>query len=201
MREKPFLRADLSHSIARVAGRCAAAVLATFGLLSGGIASGSTPFQFAYMYGTSGPASGGTAINLVGNQFDPGATVTIGGISVSATVTNSTRIGTTSPTRSAGALYDVIVTNPGGPSGILTKGWFADFLDVPQSSPFHAPVETIIRDGITSGCGGGNYCPSSPVTRAQMAVFLLRAEHGSAYAPPPATGTVFSDVEIGRAHV
>jgi hypothetical protein len=27
-----------------------------------------------------------------------------------------------------------------------------------------------------------------------MAIFLLRAEHGSAYAPPPATGTMFSDV-------
>ncbi len=197
MREKPFLRADVLHLIARGAGRCATAVLATLGLLSGGIASGATPFQLAYMYGTSGPASGGTAINLVGNQFDPSATVTIGGIPVSATVTNSTRIGTTSPTRTAGALYDVIVSNPGGPSGILSKGWFADFMDVPQASPYHAPVEAIIRDGITSGCGGGNYCPTSPVTRAQMAVFLLRAEHGAAYAPPPATGTVFADVAAG----
>ena len=65
---------------------------------------------------------------------------------------------------------------------------------MPESSAFHAPVETIIRDGITAGCGGGNYCPSSSITRAQMAVFLLRAEHGSAYVPPPATGTVFGDV-------
>jgi len=32
------------------------------------------------------------------------------------------------------------------------------------------------------------------VTRAQMAMFLLRAEHGSAYAPPAATGTMFGDV-------
>jgi hypothetical protein len=31
------------------------------------------------------------------------------------------------------------------------------------------------------------------VTRAQMAAFLLKAEHGAAYAPPPATG-VFGDV-------
>src|SRR4030095_4111240 len=163
MREKPFLRQDHPHSIARGAGRCTAAVLATLGLMSAGIASGATPFQLAYLYGPSGPAGGGAAITLVGNQFDPGATVTIGGIPVSAAVTNSTRIGTTSPTRTAGALYDVIVSNPGGPSGVLTKGWFADFIDVPQASPFHAPVETIIRDGITSGCGGGNYCPRAPV--------------------------------------
>lgn len=29
-------------------------------------------------------------------------------------------------------------------------------------------------EGITGGCGGGNYCPENPVTRAQMAVFLVR---------------------------
>ena len=33
---------------------------------------GDRPFQLAYMYGTSGPASGGTAVNLVGNQFESG---------------------------------------------------------------------------------------------------------------------------------
>jgi len=175
----------------------AAAALATLGLLSGGTASASTTFQTAYMYGTSGPAGGGTPVNLVGNQFVAGATVTFGGQTVSSTVTNSTRISATSPGLNPGALYDVVVTNPGGPSGVLTRGWFADFTDVPQASPFHAPVEAIIRDGITSGCGGGNYCASSSVTRAQMAVFLLRAGHGSAYVPPPATGTVFTDVSAG----
>ena len=34
--------------------------------------------------------------------------------------------------------------------------------------------------GITGGCGGGNYCPDTPVTRAQMAVFLLKTLLGSA---------------------
>ena len=28
--------------------------------------------------------------------------------------------------------------------------------------------------GITSGCGGGAYCPNDPVTRSQMAVFIMR---------------------------
>jgi uncharacterized protein (DUF1800 family) len=149
------------------------------------------------MYGTSGPASGGTPVNLVGNQFEAGATVTIGGVNAVSAVTSSTRIGATTPARTAGALYDVIVTNPGDPPAILSKAWFADFLDVNQASPFHAPVEAIVRDGITGGCGAGNYCPSSAVTRAQMAVFLLRAEHGAAYVPPPATGNVFGDVTTG----
>jgi hypothetical protein len=68
-----------------------------------------------------------------------------------------------------------------------------DFLDVPPSHPFHDFVDTIARDGVTAGCGGGNYCPDAPNTRAQMAVFLLKAEHGAAYAPPSCSG-VFADV-------
>jgi hypothetical protein len=30
-------------------------------------------------------------------------------------------------------------------------------------------------EGITGGCGAGNFCPGDPVTRGQMAVFLVRA--------------------------
>ena len=45
-------------------------------------------------------------------------------------------------------------------------------------------IEALKTDGITSGCGAGLYCPEDSVTRAQMAVFLLKAKYGSAYAPP-----------------
>jgi hypothetical protein len=69
-----------------------------------------------------------------------------------------------------------------------------EFYDVPQTDPFHDVIHTIAIDGITAGCGGGNYCPHDPVSRAQMAVFLLKSEHGASYAPPPATGSVFGDV-------
>ncbi len=57
-------------------------------------------------------------------------------------------------------------------------------------------IEQLYADGITSGCGGGNYCPAAQVRRDQMAVFLLRAKYGAAYSPPPATG-IFSDVATG----
>jgi len=68
-----------------------------------------------------------------------------------------------------------------------------DFLDVPPADPFHDYVIKIARNGITAGCGGGNYCRNASVTRAQMAVFLLKAEHGSSYVPPTCTG-IFGDV-------
>ena len=35
-------------------------------------------------------------------------------------------------------------------------------------------VEQLAAEGITAGCGGGNFCPESSVNRAQMAVFLVR---------------------------
>ena len=49
------------------------------------------------------------------------------------------------------------------------------FADVPLSHPFCGFLERLAADGITGGCGGGNFCPNDPVTRAQMAVFLVAA--------------------------
>ncbi len=46
------------------------------------------------------------------------------------------------------------------------------FADVPASSPFCRWIEELARRGVVSGCGGGNYCPTAPVTREQMGVFL-----------------------------
>ncbi len=67
------------------------------------------------------------------------------------------------------------------------------FNDVAASDFAAAFIEKLFADGITGGCGGGNYCPDDSVTRAQMAVFLLRARNGSSYVPPPAIG-IFNDV-------
>jgi serine protease AprX len=69
-----------------------------------------------------------------------------------------------------------------------------DFLDVSPSEPFHLYVDTVARHGVTAGCGGGDYCPATPVRRDQIAVFLLKSQLGSDHVPPPATGTVFADV-------
>ncbi|PKN92527.1 MAG: hypothetical protein CVU44_15450 [Chloroflexi bacterium HGW-Chloroflexi-6] len=68
------------------------------------------------------------------------------------------------------------------------------FSDVPASYWAASWVEQLAEDGITSGCGSGNYCPDYSVTRAQMAIFLLKAEHGKSYSPPAASGTMFGDV-------
>jgi hypothetical protein len=78
-------------------------------------------------------------------------------------------------------------------AGYLPPPCAGVFGDVPCPSQFADWIEQLATEGITGGCGGGNYCPGNPVTRAQMAVFLLKTEHGSTYVPPTCTG-VFGDV-------
>ncbi len=51
----------------------------------------------------------------------------------------------------------------------------ATFADVPTTHLFFRAIEALAASGITQGCGGGNYCPDDPVTRAAMAGFLARA--------------------------
>jgi hypothetical protein len=142
----------------------------------------------------SGPASGNTAVLVTGAYFQDGATLAIGGIPANGVqFLSSQQIAAYTPELQPGTLSGVSVINPDLVEATLTNGWLADFLDVPQSDPFHSYLEKIVRHGISSGCGGGNYCPSSPVRRDQMAVFLLKAEHGSTYQPPACTG-IFADV-------
>jgi len=70
----------------------------------------------------------------------------------------------------------------------------SSFPDVPKTLGQYRFVETLLHKGITAGCAGGNYCPGDPVTRQQMAVFLLVSKDGSAYAPPACVTPAFADV-------
>ncbi|MEK6282022.1 MAG: S-layer homology domain-containing protein [Acidobacteriota bacterium] len=49
------------------------------------------------------------------------------------------------------------------------------FSDVPPGHPLAGFIERMAQLGITSGCGGGQFCPNAPVTRAQSAIFIARA--------------------------
>ncbi|NCO69219.1 MAG: S-layer homology domain-containing protein, partial [Acidobacteria bacterium] len=72
------------------------------------------------------------------------------------------------------------------------------FQDVPIDSWAADWIELLWADGLTSGCATDplRFCPDSPLSRAEMSVFLLGGKHGPGYQPPPATGTVFTDVPI-----
>jgi hypothetical protein len=49
------------------------------------------------------------------------------------------------------------------------------FTDVPADYWAAAWIERLAAEGITGGCGNGNFCPGVTVTRDQMAVFLVKA--------------------------
>jgi len=67
------------------------------------------------------------------------------------------------------------------------------FADVPNTNPFHADIAAIGLAGISNGCGGGNFCPNSQLTRSQEAAFLRRglgrvsSDTGSSITVPAAT--------------
>jgi uncharacterized repeat protein (TIGR03803 family) len=152
-------------------------------------------FQVTGVAPTSGSSSGGTAVSITGLGFESTDTVSFGGIAATGVnVVSPTQIDAMTPPLSPGALHDLVVTKLNLSSALLSKAFFADFLDVPQSDIFHDYVEKIFRAGITAGCGGGDYCRDNPVRRDQMPVFLLKAEHGSSYVPPACSG-YFTDVD------
>lgn len=75
-------------------------------------------------------------------------------------------------------------------------GGDSGFGDVAPAHWAGAWIKQLAAEGITSGCGGGKYCPDASVTREQMAVFLLKAKYGVSYSPPALVGgTGFEDVE------
>jgi S-layer homology domain len=57
------------------------------------------------------------------------------------------------------------------PSTAALNAYFSDLTDV-VSSPY---VNRLFELGITSGCGGGQFCPESAVIRQDTAIFLVRA--------------------------
>jgi uncharacterized repeat protein (TIGR03803 family) len=92
-----------------------------------------------------------------------------------------------------GKLYGTTSGGGGSSEGVAFRLAVCTVNDVLATDPFYPFICMILGDGITAGCGGGDYCPNDPVTRAQMAVFLLKAKHGRGYLPPSCTG-IFQDV-------
>ena len=75
------------------------------------------------------------------------------------------------------------------PDGLVRRGHMATFLaralnlpaaardyfDDDEGSEHEDNINRIAAAGITTGCGGNNFCPGGRVTRQQMAAFLHRA--------------------------
>ena len=168
--------------------------------------------------GTGSAVAGDSVQALSGNVDDLGAYAVAGGgtrlfllLFNKATAVRDTAISSTAALHWRARLWRFDPTHRLGSAGVATPSGgslalslpsrsatlavtLLDFSDVPLFHPFYGFVMTVADDGISVGCGNGAFCPNSPVTRAQMAVFLLKAKLGEHYAPPAASGTVFGDV-------
>lgn len=167
------------------------------GVAAGGVVYRILPDALAPTLASSSPASGwplgGVAMTISGQHFRTGALISFGGIAApAALVEDQSTIVATTPSLTPGYYYDLTVEDPSGVAA-LPDAFFADFLDVPCTHPFHDYIQTIAGELITAGCGNGAYCPEDPVTRGEMSVFLLKALLGPKYVPPPASG-IFDDV-------
>jgi hypothetical protein len=88
------------------------------------------------------------------------------------------------------------------PSDAVTRGQMAAFLvralELPEASgdsftddddsEFEGDIERLAAAGITRGCSPTAFCPDDPITRGQMAAFLVRA-----YGYPPSDEDPFVD--------
>ncbi len=145
---------------------------------------------------------GGFTLTVNGTNFTGTSTVKWNGSARTTAFVSSTQLTATinaSDVATAGTVTPVTVTD-GASTSCSSSAPFAcsnfvtDFSDVASGTTFYPFVTIIGERAITGGCGSGNYCPSTAVTRAQMAVFLLVSQEGAAYSPPACTTQVFNDV-------
>jgi len=114
-----------------------------------GVATGdsATPGCFTFASGTCG-----VTVNNFGNEYT---------VQVCTTALDSTTV------FEAVRLYYFLQVSPAPGS--------ATFGDVPTNHPYFRAIEALAKSGITSGCGGSNFCPNQNVTRGEMAKFLANA--------------------------
>ena len=112
----------------------------------------------------------------------------------------------------AGTTYYVVISHYAGEPKILSGGEIGStdlttqaggtlklnvttFADARSNHKYWRYIEGFYSRGITVGCSQNplSYCADNSVTRAAMAVFMLKTKNGTAYPPPASTG-IFTDV-------
>ncbi|HTS25108.1 MAG TPA: S-layer homology domain-containing protein [Bryobacteraceae bacterium] len=202
-------------SLATATGCSWAASAAAAWITIGSAAAGSGPGSIAYsVTANSAPApragsitAAGEAINIIQSGTDPAAPfadVTAGSpyadyirlmsfYGITSGCSTTSYCPDASVTRGQMAVFIVRALSRGGSFPYSNTPYF---VDVPASHPFFQYIQRMKDLGITAGCGGANYCPDSPVTRGQMAVFLVRGVTGNDFTFT--SQPYFTDVPAGH---
>jgi hypothetical protein len=138
------------------------------------------------------PSGGGGSVDVVAaNGCSWTATSNAGWITITSGA-SGTGIGTinysVAPNTGSTIRSDTITI--GGHTFTVYQG--VNFADVQPNDQFYTEISKLSARGVTLGCGGGNYCPNDPVTREQMAAFILRAK--GEFNPPTPQSQRFNDV-------
>ena len=74
------------------------------------------------------------------------------------------------------------------------------FNDVQPGDAYFPWIQKMYELGITGGCAPSTYCPNDPVTRGQLAVFIVRARYGASTAFTYPATPQFTDVSSGSSY-
>jgi len=71
---------------------------------------------------------------------------------------------------------------------------YEPFADMPATNLFCPSIQAAAGRQVFDTCDGSNFCPAGPVTREQVAVYILRALEPPGYAPPACVLSPYLDV-------
>jgi hypothetical protein len=140
---------------------------------------------------SSGPAAGGTSVQVTGTNFVSGATVSFGGTAaIGVTVVSATTLSATTPAHASGAV-NVVVTNPDGQNGTLAGGF--TYLALAPTVTGVAPNGGPISGGTSVTVTGTNFASGATVSfggTAATNVAVVGATRITATTPAHAAGPV-----------
>ncbi|WP_257450218.1 IPT/TIG domain-containing protein [Archangium lipolyticum] len=141
---------------------------------------------------SSGPSTGGTRVSLTGSGFEPGATVSFGGVAASGvTVADGEHLSATTPAHAVGVV-DVVVSNPSGSRATLGGGFTYEKAPAPVLTGV-APSSGSTRGGSALTLTGSHFVAGVRVTLGTVEatdVTVVSANTLTATAPARAAGVV-----------
>jgi hypothetical protein len=141
----------------------------------------------------SGTSSGGTSISISGNNFLPGATVQVGGVSATnVTFSSPTALLALTPAHGAGVV-DVRVTNPDGQTGTLTSGF--TYVAIPTIASIN-PVTGPPAGGTVVVINGGNFVTGATVQFGGVAATAVTVTSATRIQCTTPAGTAGSIVDV-----
>ncbi len=154
------------------------------------------PPQLTSVSPASGSTTGGTTINISGDNFLKGATARLGGaIASSTTVLNSSSISALTPSHAPGVV-DVSVTNPDGQTALLVGAY--TYLPPPQLTSI-APVSGFTTGGTTINISGMNFQTGATVRFGNVAATSTTVVNSNSInAVTPSHGLGIVDVSVAN---